>query len=259
MILQDITEHKRWEVAQRERRVPLEDVRRSAAAAASPREVQFEPGMSLIAEVKRRSPSKGALTSALDPVAQARAYEQGGAAAISVLTDERFFGGSFEDLFRIRAAVQIPVLCKDFLLTSYQIYEARSHGADLVLLIVAALDDGALADLQGLALELGMVPLIEVHDQHDLARALAAGTPVPERPFVLGVNNRDLKDFSVDLLTTEYLAPLVPDGAVVVSESGIRSREDVGRVRMAGARAVLGGEALMRAGDPASAIRELLS
>jgi indole-3-glycerol phosphate synthase len=189
---------------------------------------------------------------ALDPVEQARAYEVGGAAAISVLTDRRYFGGDFDDLERVRAAVGIPVLCKDFILTPYQIYEARSHGADLVLLIVGALDDEELGALRELTIELGMTPLVEVHDQHELARAIAAGATL------IGVNNRDLNDFSVDLLTTEYLAPLIPDDVVLVSESGISTREDVDRVVRAGARVVLVGEALMRSADPGARVRELV-
>jgi indole-3-glycerol phosphate synthase len=185
-------------------------------------------------------------------VAQARAYEQGGAAAISVLTDERFFGGSFEDLEAVRGAVRIPILCKDFILTPYQVYEARARGADLILLIVAALGDEALIALQDLARQLGMTPLVEVHDQHELARAVAAGAEL------IGINNRDLTDFSIDLRTTESLAPLVPDGAIAVSESGLATRQDIERVRRAGAPVVLVGETLMRSGDPAATIRELL-
>lgn len=209
--------------------------------------------MSLIAEVKRRSPSKGRFVATLDPVEQARAYERGGAAAVSVLTDERYFGGSPEDLTAVREAVEIPVLCKDFILSPYQIYEARGWGADLVLLIVAALEDRELKELQALAIELGMTPLVEVHDQHDLARALAMHAQL------IGINNRDLTDFNVDLVTTEYLAPLIPDECTIVSESGIATVDDVQRVAAAGARVVLVGETLMRSADPAASIRELLA
>jgi indole-3-glycerol phosphate synthase len=252
MILEEIVQHKREEIAEREGRVPLEEMRRLAAAAPPPRTVQFDGDMSLIAEVKRRSPSKGALVSTLDPVAQARAYERGGAAAISVLTDERFFGGSLDDLSAVRAGVEVPVLCKDFVLTPYQVYEARARGADLILLIVAALDDRTLGTLHQLVLDLGMTPLVEVHDQHDLARAIAIGAQI------IGINNRDLKDFSVDLLTTEYLAPLVPDDATMVSESGMATRQDVERVSRVGVKVVLVGETLMRADDPAAVIQELI-
>jgi indole-3-glycerol phosphate synthase len=209
--------------------------------------------MSIIAEVKRRSPSAGTIADGIDPVEQARAYERGGASVISVLADNRFFGGSLSDLQAVRDSVRIPVLCKDFILSSYQVYEARACSADLILLILAALDDRAFRPLLALVQDLGMTPLVEIHNQHELARAIAADAPV------IGINNRDLTDFSVDLLNTEYLAPLVPDDVIVVSESGITTREDVERARRAGARAVLVGEALMRAGDPAETISELLA
>lgn len=253
MILQEIVEHKRPEVAERERRVPLDEIIARAQSISRPRTLSFDGRMVLIAEVKRRSPSKGSFVSTLDPVAQARRYEEGGASAISVLADERYFGGSLSDLKAVRNAVSVPVLCKDFILTPYQVYEARAHGADLILLIVSALDDATLVGLQDLARSLGMTPLVEVHDQHDLARAVAAESPL------IGVNNRDLRDFSVDLITTEYLAPLVPDDVALISESGIATREDVQRVRQAGARGILVGETLMRSGDPAATIRELLA
>jgi indole-3-glycerol phosphate synthase len=252
MILQEILEHKRGEIAEREVHVSLDDVRHGAAQTTPPRPFVPDARVALIAEVKRRSPSKGQFVATLDPVAQSKTYEQGGAAAISVLTDRKFFDGSLDDLRAVREAVGLPVLCKDFILTPYQVYEARSCGADLLLLIVAALDDDALHDLQALALDLGMTPLVEVHDQHELARAIAADARL------IGINNRDLTDFSVTLRTTEYLAPLAPDDTVVVSESGIETREDVQRVLQAGARAVLVGETLMRSSDPAATIAELL-
>jgi indole-3-glycerol phosphate synthase len=252
MILQEICDNTRREVVERQRAAPLDDVRRAAEAAEPPRKPQFDAPISLIAEVKRRSPSKGSLAEGVDPAVQARTYETGGAAAISVLADRAYFGGSLDDLRAVRAAVQIPVLCKDFILTPYQVYEARAAGADLVLLIVAALQDEELLDLAGLATSLGMSPLVEVHDQHDLARAIASDAAL------IGINNRDLTDFSVDLITTEYLAPLVPDDVVLVSESGIVSRDDVERVARAGARVVLVGETLMRSGNPEATIRELV-
>lgn len=252
MILQEIVEHKAGEIEARQSAASEAEMRGRALAATAARTPDFTAPMSLIAEVKRRSPSKGAFVTTLDPVDQALAYERGGAAVVSVLTDDRFFGGSFDDLVSVREAVSIPVLCKDFILTPYQVYEARARGADLLLLIVKALDDAALGGLQALALELGMTPLVEVHDQHDLARAVAANAGV------IGINNRDLNDFSVDLLTTEYLAPLIPDDVTIVSESGITGREDVERVARAGARVVLVGETLMRSVDPAATIRDLL-
>jgi indole-3-glycerol phosphate synthase len=253
MILQEIVDNKRREVEERTAAIPAAEVQLRAVQAPSPRQLALGQRTAVIAEVKRRSPSKGQFVVQLDPVAQARAYEQGGASAISVLTDQTFFGGNFDDLEAVREAVDVPVLCKDFILSSYQVYEARSHGADLLLLIVAAVDDEQLHALQALSLELGMTPLVEVHDQHDLARAIAADARL------IGINNRDLRDFSVNLLTTEYLAPLVPDEAVIVSESGIETREDVQRAARAGARAVLVGEALMTSSDPAATIAELLA
>jgi indole-3-glycerol phosphate synthase len=253
VILDEIVAHKRLEVAERMARLPQEEVRQRALVAEAPRLPAFGADLALIAEVKRRSPSKGALADGVDPVAQARAYEAGGAAAISVLTDERYFGGNLADLEAVRAAVQLPVLCKDFILTPYQVYESRACGADLLLLIVAALTDPELVELRTLAETLGMIALVEVHDQHELARAIAAGATL------IGINNRDLSDFSVDLLTTEYLAPLAPDDSIVVSESGLVTRADIERVERAGARVVLVGETLMRSGDPAATIRELLA
>ncbi|HZU12466.1 MAG TPA: indole-3-glycerol phosphate synthase TrpC [Chloroflexota bacterium] len=253
MILDEIVAHKRDEVAARRAARPLDEVHAAAEAADPARPFKIGDGMSLIAEVKRRSPSAGRFVAELDPVAQAQRYERGGASAISVLADDRYFGGSLADLLTVRAAVSLPVLCKDFILTPYQVYEARAHGADLLLLIACVLSDEELHDLADLAIRLGMTPLVEVHDQHDLARAIAAGAGL------IGINNRDLTDFSVDLLTTEYLAPLVPDDAIAVSESGIATHEDVERARRAGARAVLVGETLMRSADPAATIQGLLA
>lgn len=251
-ILDEIVAHKREEVAERERRTPLQQVRAEARQALPARRPDFSGPLSVIAEVKRRSPSKGEFVTQLDPAAQARRYEQGGAAAISVLCDRTYFGGGLDDLRAVRAAVNVPVLCKDFILTPYQVSEARAHGADLVLLIVAALRDPELLDLQGCILDEGMTPLVEVHDQHDLARAVAA------EASLIGINNRDLTDFSLDLLTTEYLAPLCPDDATVVSESGIVTRADVERVQRVGASVVLVGETLMRSTDPTATIRDLM-
>jgi indole-3-glycerol phosphate synthase len=251
-ILDEICAHKLRELEDRQERVPPSEIERRATQAAPARAFAPKGKIGLIAEVKRRSPSKGDFVQTLDPVAQARAYEHGGADAISVLTDARYFGGSFQDLEAVRAAVSLPVLCKDFILTEYQVHEARAHGADLLLLIVAVMNDQPLFALHECALALGMTPLVEVHDQHDLARALALGARL------IGINNRDLTDFSVDLLTTEYLAPLIPDDVVVISESGIATRADVERVVRAGARGVLVGETLMRSDDPSRTVRELV-
>jgi indole-3-glycerol phosphate synthase len=252
MILDDIIANTLQEVAGREREASVAEQERHAHSVAPPRTVSFDGVMSLIAEVKRRSPSAGDLGAILDPATVARTYESGGASAISVLTDNHYFGGSLDDLEAVRGAVSVPVLCKDFVVTTYQVFEARARGADMLLLIVAALRDAELIAFHDCTLNLGMTPLVEVHDQHELARALAIDARL------IGINNRDLTDFSVDLVTTEYLAPLIPDNVTIVSESGITTRDDVERVARAGAQVVLVGEALVRASDPAAKIQELL-
>ncbi|MGH2448821.1 MAG: indole-3-glycerol phosphate synthase TrpC [Chloroflexota bacterium] len=249
--LADIVDHKREELS-RKKREPLEALRERANAVKR-RPLKYRNPLSLIAEVKRLSPSAGDLAPGIDIVQRALAYQRGGASAISVLCDQRYFGGSLEDLAAIRRRVELPVLCKDFIVDPYQVWEAGAFGADLLLLIVAALNDRELRHLHDLAQELGMVPLVEVHDQHDLARAIAMDARL------IGINNRNLDDFSVDLVTTEYLAPLVPDDTMIVSESGLATPEDVRRVRSAGAQVVLIGEALMRSSDPETLIRELLA
>jgi indole-3-glycerol phosphate synthase len=210
-------------------------------------------GIGLIAEVKKASPSRGLLRADFDPVALARNYRDAGASAISVLTDERHFQGSLDHLRAIREALpeRPPLLRKDFLVDEYQAYEARAHGADAILLIVAILEDSALKDLIAIAGSLGMGALVEVHDEHDLKRAAAA------RANIIGVNNRDLRTFDVDLATTERLAPLAPPGSTLVAESGILTRDDVRRLEKCGAHAVLIGEALVTAADPAAKISEL--
>ena len=205
--------------------------------------------VALIAEVKHASPSRGILIAPFDPVAIARMYAENGAAAISVLTDEEFFKGHLDDLSQIRAAVDLPLLRKDFTINPYQVYEARAGGADAVLLIVAALDDALLADLHALASELGLAALVEVHDESELERALKIN------PRLIGINNRDLRDFSVDLGTTARLSERVPTGAVLVGESGIKSADDVralGRVH-----AILVGETVVTAPDRVAKLREL--
>ena len=206
------------------------------------------PGLSVIAEVKRRSPSKGDLADIPDPAALAAAYAAGGADAISVLTEERRFGGSLHDLRAVRAAVPTPLLRKDFLVTAYQVLEARAAGADLVLLIVAALDDGLLHDLHAQARELGLTVLTEVHDEDEAERALALGAEL------IGVNARNLKTLEVDPTTFARVAELLPDDVVKVAESGIPSRDDAGRYADEGADVVLVGEALVKDGDPRGAV-----
>jgi indole-3-glycerol phosphate synthase len=208
-------------------------------------------GSSVIAEVKRRSPSKGALADIPDPTVLAQAYERGGAAAISVLTEQRRFGGSLADLRAVRAAVDVPILRKDFIVESYQLLEARAAGADLALLIVAALEDDELRRLHDTARELGLTVLVEVHDEAETERAVALGAEL------IGVNARNLKTLAVDGDTFGRLAPLVPDDRVKVAESGIFGPVDVKRFVTEGARAVLVGEALVKDGDPEAAVRSM--
>lgn len=209
-------------------------------------------GVGLIAEIKRASPSRGVFAPDLDAAAQARVYEQGGASAVSVLTEPNFFHGSLDDLAHVRAAVALPVLRKDFLTEEWEIWEARAHGADAVLLIAALLDEVHLSELAACAERLGMAALVEVHDEAELERALAIS------PRLLGVNNRSLETFLVDLDTTVRLASRVPAGVLLVSESGIAGREDVLKVARAGAGAILVGESLVRQASPAALIRALL-
>lgn len=209
------------------------------------------PGSSVIAEVKRRSPSKGALSEIPDPAALASAYERGGAAAISVLTEERRFGGSLDDLRAVRAAVGLPLLRKDFIVESYQLLEARAAGADLALLIVAALDDDTMRRLHDEARALGLTVLVEVHDEAETERAVALGAEL------IGINARNLKTLAVDDATFARLAPLVPADRVLVAESGIRGPADVAGFVAEGARVVLVGEALVRDGDPEAAVRSM--
>jgi indole-3-glycerol phosphate synthase len=206
------------------------------------------PGLSVIAEVKRRSPSKGALADIPDPAALAAAYEAGGADAISVLTEARRFGGSLDDLRAVRGAVPTPLLRKDFMVTGYQVTEARAVGADLVLLIVAALDDALLADLHAQARELGLTVLTEVHDEDEVARALAIGAEL------VGVNARNLKTLEVDPDAFERLVKLLPDDVVTVAESGVSGPEDAARYAALGADVVLVGEALVKDGNPRAAV-----
>jgi indole-3-glycerol phosphate synthase len=255
-ILDRIVADKREELAAAEKAVPLADMRRAAQVAPAVRPFGTAlkgSGVSLIAEVKKASPSRGLLRADFEPVALASIYHDAGAAAISVLTDERHFQGSLDHLRAIRDALPEgpPLLRKDFLFDEYQLYEARAHGADAVLLIVAILEDSALKDLIALAASLGVAALVEVHDEHDLERSAAAGTKI------VGVNNRDLRTFDVDLATTERLAPLAPPGSTLVAESGVFTRDDVRRLEKCGAHAVLIGEALVTTADPAAKIREL--
>ncbi len=250
-VLDDIVAGVRLDLARRQATTPLADLRAQLAdvpAPLDPMPAFRESGASVIAEVKRRSPSKGDLADIPDPAALATEYAAGGAAAISVLTEERRFGGSLADLRAVRAAVDVPVLRKDFIVTPYQLVEARCAGADLALLIVAALDDGELAGLHDEARELGLTVLVEVHDEAETERALALGAEL------IGVNARNLQTLEVDVDTFGRLAPQVPSDRVLVAESGITGPTDVKRFVAEGARVVLVGEALVRDGAPREAV-----
>ena len=259
-ILDEILAHKRAEVARAKRALPARELAaRAREAPDAPRgfrEALAEgPRPRIVAEIKRRSPSRGEIRADFDPEACAKAYAEAGAAAISVLTDERFFGGSLEHLARVRRSASVPILRKDFVVDAYQIDEARWRGADAVLLIAAAFaPERRTAELAGLrerARALGLDVLVEVHDAAELEGALAAGADL------VGVNNRDLHSFEVDLATTERLAAEVPEGVVLVAESGIHTPDDVARLEAAGADAFLVGEALMREADPGAALCKL--
>jgi indole-3-glycerol phosphate synthase len=252
--LYEILAHKRREVAAARAAAPLAEVRARAADAPPARDFAAAvagPPLRIIAEIKRASPSAGAIRLEADPAAIARAYEAAGAAAISVLTDRRFFAGSPDDLRAAREAVGVPVLRKDFVLDAYQVYEARALGADAVLLIAGIVPAPALAELVGRTVALGMAALVEAHTEDELDQALAAGARV------VGLNNRNLHTLVVDPQTTARLRPRVPEGVVVVSESGVETPADVARARRAGVHAVLVGTALMASADPAVRLREL--
>jgi indole-3-glycerol phosphate synthase len=253
-VLDDIVAGVRIDLARRQAETSEPDLRAALADVGAPRDPMPHlraPGSSVVAEVKRRSPSKGDLAEIADPAALARAYAAGGAAAISVLTEERRFGGSLDDLRAVRAAVDTPLLRKDFIVDPYQLLEARAAGADLVLLIVAALDDDTLRRLHDRAGELGLTVLVEVHDEPETTRALELGAEL------VGVNARSLKTLAVDPDTFGRLAPLVPSDRVLVAESGITSPVDVKRYVAEGAGVVLVGEALVRDGDPEEAVRAM--
>jgi len=235
------------------------DVLERRASAMSPRGDLFESrlrrtdGFNVIAECKRRSPSRGVLAAEYDPVRIARAYAGGGAAAISVLTEPTFFDGALEHLQAVRAAVDVPLLRKDFVVEEYQLFEARAIGADAVLLIVAALEQPVLESLQARAWQLGLATLVEVHDREELSRAVDSGARV------IGVNNRNLRTLKVDVKASDDLAARMPKGIVAVSESGLQSRADLERLAAAGYGAFLIGERFMTDPDPASAIAELVA
>jgi indole-3-glycerol phosphate synthase len=261
-ILEEIVWQKEVEVDQMRERVPLAELLSRVKTAPAPRDFKeaLRSGKTrpaLIAEVKKASPSKGVIREDFDPVAIAKSYSQGGASAISVLTDKKFFQGSWENLAQVRAAVELPVLCKDFIIYPYQIYLARTYGADAVLLIAAILSDQDLQYFVKIAKALSMTPLIEVHTLSELDRVLPL-----DGVTLVGINNRNLEDFSVDLQTTSQLLAergnqLQERGILVVSESGLHKTADLERVTSAGATAVLIGESLVKQPDPAVAIASL--
>jgi len=256
MILDEIVANKRTEIQHRQQRISLAEFRNRAESLPPARNFAnalVGEKVALIAEIKRASPSRGVLNVQADPPRLAQTYTAGGASAISVLTDKKYFGGSLNDLKSVRVAVQAPILRKDFIVDEYQVYESRALQADAILLIVRVLADAQLRDYLAIAKSLGMSALVEIHDQVDLERALTANAQV------IGINNRNLADFTVDLMTTERLAPGIASDRIVVAESGVFTRADVERAARAGARAVLVGEALMRAADVGEKVRELAS
>ena len=263
-ILEKIVWEKDREVETARQRMPLDQLKSKVAQLPAPRdflaalrEAAVKPAV--IAEVKKASPSKGVIRDDFDPVAIAKAYAAGGASCLSVLTDKQFFQGGFEVLVDVRAAVDLPLLCKDFILTPYQLYQARAAGADAALLIAAILTDQDLSYLSKVAATLGLTVLVEVHDSEELERVLnLGGFPL------IGINNRDLTSFDTDLGTTETLTAtfgdrLAEQGALLVSESGLFTRSDLDRVQRAGAAAVLVGEALMRQDDVEAGLRTLIA
>jgi indole-3-glycerol phosphate synthase len=255
-VLAEILAGVRAHVAEQQDDVPLERVREMAAEAPPPLDAYTAlraPGVGVIAEVKRSSPSRGTLATIDDPAELACEYALGGARCVSVLTEKRWFGGSLDDLVAVRAAVQVPVLRKDFIVSSYQVHEARAVGADLVLLIVAALEQNALEGLLERVESLGMTALVEVHDEDEADRALAAGARV------IGVNARNLKTLEIDRTVFERIAPGLPGHVVKIAESGVRGPHDLIKYASAGADAVLVGEGLVTQKSPREAVAELVT
>ena len=259
-ILRKICSDKREHVAATMLACPQSEVELMAVMAPTPRGfadrlvlAAASGGYGLIAEIKKASPSKGLIREDFDPPALARAYAQGGAACLSVLTDAPYFQGHDDDLVAASNAVDLPVLRKDFMLEPYQIYESRALGADCVLIIMAALEDSQAVELEDLAIELGMDVLIEVHDAAEMERACALSS------WLIGINNRNLKTLDVDVTTTEKLAPLAPRDRTLVSESGLYEPDDLARMAAAGARCFLVGESLMRQSDVTAATKALLA
>ncbi|HEX8008659.1 MAG TPA: indole-3-glycerol phosphate synthase TrpC [Trebonia sp.] len=255
-VLDEILDGVRADLAERQRRVSLEQLKDMARRAPSPLDALAAlraEGVSVIAEVKRASPSRGAMASIDDPAALAGDYEAGGARVISVLTEQRRFGGSLDDLAAVRRAVGVPLLRKDFVVSSYQLWEARAHGADMALLIVAALEQSALVSLVERAMSIGLLPLVEVHAEDELDRALDAGATV------VGVNARNLSTLEVDRSIFSRLAPRIPEGVVKIAESGVRGPHDLLAYAASGADAVLVGESLVTEKDPRAAVADLVT
>ncbi|MEX0960573.1 MAG: indole-3-glycerol phosphate synthase TrpC [Burkholderiales bacterium] len=257
-ILEKILSVKREEIAAAQKLKPLAELRAEAEAAIPPRDflgamrARVEAGKpAVIAEIKKASPSKGVLREKFDPAQIARSYAKQGATCLSVLTDVQFFQGRPAFLTQAREACELPVLRKDFMIDPYQVYEARAMGADCILLIVAALEDAQMAELEAAALKLGMAVLVEVHDAPELDRALRLSTPL------LGINNRNLRTFETKLETTLDLLPGIPEEKLVITESGVLQPADVARMRDAGVNAFLVGEAFMRAADPGAELARL--
>jgi len=251
-ILDGILIGVREDLEERKRQISLPELRSRVAdmaPALDPLPAFGLPGVSILAEVKSKSPSKGELADIPDPASLASQYAAGGAAAISVLTERRRFGGSLADLDAVRAQVDIPILRKDFIVEPYQLWEARAHGADLALLMVVSLSDAQLAELLGVCAELGLTALVESHTAEEVGRAADSGAKL------FGINARDLTTLEVDRSVFAELAPLVPEGAVRVAESGVAVPQDVAEYRKWGADVVLVGEALVRSGDPRTAVR----
>lgn len=256
--LTEICNSTRAEVARRKCLRSLTELDATARQQSAPRgfeaalRTKAASGYALIAEIKKASPSKGLIRADFDPPAHARAYQAGGAACLSVLTDAPYFQGHEDYLIAARAACNLPVIRKDFMVDPWQCAEARAIGADAILIIVAALDDGLMAEIEAAAMERGMDVLVEVHNEQEMERAARL------KSRLIGVNNRDLKRFATDLATTERLAPLAPEGALLVGESGINSHADIERLACAGVRTFLVGESLMRQPDVEAATRTLL-
>ena len=255
-VLDEILDGVRADLAVRQSQVPLEQLKEKAQRAAPALDVMGAlrgDDVAVIAEVKRSSPSKGALAAIADPAALAADYEAGGAKVISVLTEQRRFGGSLKDLAAVRDAVRVAVLRKDFVVSSYQLWETRAHGADMALLIVAALPQTALISLVERAVSIGLVPLVEVHDEEELGRAVEAGARI------IGVNARNLATLEVDRTVFARLAPLIPAGIIKIAESGVRGPHDLLAYAASGADAVLVGESLVTGRDPRSAVADLVT